>query len=293
MIKNFFKWSFVILLVVFVGSAMIAGITESFTNSEDSDSSGEESLSTPNEEAKQSDFESALIKADLPKEIYHICHLNIPNFLDEDFKEIKKHSELAYEIITKKETYTCILNAQKTELTCLYLQGDSRKNDIMFYQKKDGKIISYHLCDYQLTNTRPADTDFPIINYYKCSICNRNYEEKIGKPLDPIIFTVVGYEQDFLGGNTIQVKVTNQSKKVIKYVKYSLMFFNAVGDQIPDTISLSPWSPVQWTITGPINPNETINFKGTGFYNSNFEGKYRLVSLEIIFMDGTSTLISN
>lgn len=107
----------------------------------------------------------------------------------------------------------------------------------------------------------------------------------------PIKFGVLEYEQDYVGGNSIRVQVQNTSNKEIKYVRYTLAFFNNVGDPIYDDIR--GWHEMQWEVVGPIKPNAYKEFFGGTFYNHQFQGKYSITNLQIVFMDNTSINISN
>lgn len=107
----------------------------------------------------------------------------------------------------------------------------------------------------------------------------------------PIKFGVLEYDQDYMGGNSIRVQVQNTSNKEIKYVRYTLAFFNNVGDPICDDIR--GWYEMQWEIVGPIKPNAYKEFYGGIFYNHQFQGKYLITNLQIVYMDNTSINISN
>ena len=107
----------------------------------------------------------------------------------------------------------------------------------------------------------------------------------------PIKFGVLEYDQDYVGGNNIRVQVQNTSNKEIKYIRYTLAFFNNVGDPICDDIR--GWYEMQWEIVGPIKPNAYKEFYGGTFYNHQFQGKYSITNLQIVYMDNTSINISN
>ena len=106
----------------------------------------------------------------------------------------------------------------------------------------------------------------------------------------PIQFSVLGYDQDYVGGNSVKVRIKNTSEKDIKYVYYTLSFYNSVGDPICDTIR--GWYTMRWEVVGPIKPGHTTDFYGGIFYNQQFQGQYGITQFEIVYMDNSKITIS-
>ena len=105
----------------------------------------------------------------------------------------------------------------------------------------------------------------------------------------PIRFSVLGYTQNYLGGNSIHVSIKNVTDVEIIGVQYTLAFYNFKGELLYDDIRWN-CSSLMWT-TGNIKPGETIEINGGTFYNSQFHGKYKILKIEIGYADGTLDFI--
>lgn len=128
---------------------------------------------------------------------------------------------------------------------------------------------------------------------FKCNNCEDIKGEFFGLIKAPISFKIRNYEKDFLGGITLNVSVTNNTGVQIKYVEYRIHFLNDVGDIIYSDLDPFKSTPMNWTITGPINPGKTKTFGGYGFYNQNFNGNYVIDKIVVEYMNGEVQYISN
>ena len=87
--------------------------------------------------------------------------------------------------------------------------------------------------------------------------------------------------------NGIELKVTNQSKKTIKYVKINLQAYNAVGDKVYDGFKTR-------TGIGPIEPYETGQWLFDNCWNyENTINEIKIVSMCIEYMDKSKFLIND
>ena len=140
-----------------------------------------------------------------------------------------------------------------------------------------------HVCDYQLISSTPADYESSQVNYYKCLICDKNYNENVGKPKAPIEFFLVSHEQDCVGGNTLQISIKNLTDTKIEWIDFTMIFLNVKGEILKDTIRR--WSEVSW-YDGPIDSNEVKHITCGIFYNSNFKGNAAPIQIIIHFING-------
>lgn len=110
------------------------------------------------------------------------------------------------------------------------------------------------------------------------------------KEYAPITINKFRYTMDYLGGVEWTFSITNNTEKVINYIKIKWDCFNAVGDPIYDEISWKNY--VGLTYTGPLKPHKNSGTKRnmTKFYNSSYASA-TLSYLEIIYEDGTTKVI--
>lgn len=249
----------------------------------------------PNEQADtdlkipQSKFQKDIIKKGLPEELYSICIGNIPDFTNAIYKGIETEGKMAYIIKTEDTEYSCIISPDGDKVMSVFYQSDERKNDIMYYQLINDKPISYHLCDYHLDSTTEADYTTAKTNIYRCSVCNRSYSEHIGKPKAPIEFVIISWDQDIAGGNTVLVSVKNLTNKQIKWIDFTLAFWNIKGELLKDTIR--GWTHVSW-YNGPVAANGGRKEWNVGtFYNGNFKGDVAPTKFIIHFEDDTEITV--
>lgn len=87
------------------------------------------------------------------------------------------------------------------------------------------------------------------------------------------------------GGIELIFFAKNNSGKEIKYIRFNVDLYNAVGDKIKDEIKNT--SSVYVEITGPIANGESANYKDIIGYNENC-AKIAITEVTLVYMDGTS-----
>lgn len=96
------------------------------------------------------------------------------------------------------------------------------------------------------------------------------------------------YKKDSAGGIELYFNFQNNSDREIKYIDLDVALYNAVKDEIADTITGEKGYSVQYT--GPLSPNSsTGEFTGVWkFYNPNFSGTLKFANVTITYMDGST-----
>lgn len=87
------------------------------------------------------------------------------------------------------------------------------------------------------------------------------------------------------GGIEMNFWAKNKNKKEIKYIRFYVDLYNAVGDRIEDEIKDT--TSVYVEITGPVKYGDTIKFEDIIGYNDNC-GRIEIGDITIVYMDGTS-----
>lgn len=107
----------------------------------------------------------------------------------------------------------------------------------------------------------------------------------------PILITRVrSTRPDFLGGVDVDIDWTNQSARVVKYARFFITAYNAVGDSVRDEIRMG--FVRRLNDTGPYRAGARVNngiWEGA-FYNSSTRC-VRIVSAEVEYMDGGTVRI--
>lgn len=96
------------------------------------------------------------------------------------------------------------------------------------------------------------------------------------------------YKIDSAGGVELYFNFQNNSDREIKYIDLDVALYNAVKDEIADTITGEKRYPIQYT--GPLSPNSsTGEFTGLWkFYNPNFSGTLKFTNVTVTYMDGST-----
>lgn len=84
--------------------------------------------------------------------------------------------------------------------------------------------------------------------------------------------------------HSLTISFTNNTDRVIKYVKFTGSFYNAVGDPVKCEIRQSYAFGGQ--VTGPINPNKRGDYYWSSAIYNNSATEFRLSHVNIEFMDG-------
>lgn len=126
---------------------------------------------------------------------------------------------------------------------------------------------------------------------------SRPYKIKTGEKsaILPPNVTISNVKQkiDSVGGVTYTFDINNNSSKTVKYVTVKWRVYNAVGDEIFDTISGESFSG---KVTGPIKSGESMKQlkNERRFYNSAAKGgSIKFIILEVEYTDGTRETINN
>lgn len=93
---------------------------------------------------------------------------------------------------------------------------------------------------------------------------------------------------DSAGGIDIQVHFKNNTNKIIKYVKFTFIAFNAVGDSV--SCRVTNQSEKVGEFTGPLNPgaySRSSLYYGKMFYDPSIV-RVKVKKAVIEFMDGTT-----
>ena len=94
------------------------------------------------------------------------------------------------------------------------------------------------------------------------------------------------------GGVNLYIKWKNNTRRVIKYVRFKVSAMNGVNDEVYCEMSMNT-SPMCVKITGPINPNQ-ISGNDTYWDNVWYNGDIRrcvIRKMEVDFMDGSTVVI--
>lgn len=98
-------------------------------------------------------------------------------------------------------------------------------------------------------------------------------------------------ESDYTNGTGFRVKVLNTSQKTIKYVAFSIVGYNAVGDPVRDRLKRSTGQTMRGI--GPIKPNESASYSFEYIWHTDVVEYVRLTKLKVDYMNGTSNVITN
>lgn len=97
-------------------------------------------------------------------------------------------------------------------------------------------------------------------------------------------------ESDYTNGTGFRVKVLNTSQKTIKYVAFSIVGYNAVGDPVRDGLKRSTGQTMRGI--GPIKPNESASYSFEYIWHTDVVEYVRLTKLKVDYMDGTSNVVA-
>ncbi len=93
------------------------------------------------------------------------------------------------------------------------------------------------------------------------------------------------------GGASVRFHFINTSGKTIKYAKFSMIPYNAVGDAVGS--SVGDHSEFTLKFTGPIEPGKYQGVQGENcWYNSTIKSA-RISKVEIQYMDGTEKTLTS
>lgn len=91
-------------------------------------------------------------------------------------------------------------------------------------------------------------------------------------------------------GTGFKVTVHNSTKKVIKYVTFTVVGLNAVGDPVKDRLKGTTQT---LRGIGPIAPDETSSYSKDYMWMTDIVDSHKLVSIKVEYMDGSSKAITD
>lgn len=100
----------------------------------------------------------------------------------------------------------------------------------------------------------------------------------------PVDIKVSASGPSSVNGWDVSIKATNNSKKTIKYIVFTVVGYNSVNDPVVDEFGK------RCRYTGPLNPGKTDKSgKWTLYMESKMQrGKFEARNVEITYMDGTT-----
>lgn len=158
---------------------------------------------------------------------------------------------------TKEAAYGVKGSEQRTCSVC----GNKETRDIPALTVKLSSVLS-----------DPFDT---LEQLARCTGYNWNYAYSKGN-------FYVG--RNSANGNMLQWGFQNLSDKTIKYITFTVYYYNAVGDLVEDNIRGK--TSGTFRITGPIKPKENVIFRDILMYSSTCVQFY-ITDVKIEYMDGT------
>jgi hypothetical protein len=102
------------------------------------------------------------------------------------------------------------------------------------------------------------------------------------------IFDVSEYTE----GTGFKATVYNSTKKTIKYVTFTVVGLNAVGDPVKGGFVRSAPAPMLRGI-GPIEPGETGTYSKDYMWMTDIVESFRISSIKLEYMDGSSKVVSD
>lgn len=99
------------------------------------------------------------------------------------------------------------------------------------------------------------------------------------------------YDQsDYTEGTGVRIKIYNPTAKVIKYITFTFVAFNPVGDKITDKVR---GSNISMKGVGPIKPGESGSYNYEYVWFTDLVESVRIMNIRIQYMDGTIKSVNN
>jgi len=118
-------------------------------------------------------------------------------------------------------------------------------------------------------------------NKYGDSIKALKQKTKYSRPLWVLSVTADDYTDQSMG---ITVTFLNTSKKIIKYINFTVVPYNQVDDPVIDDMGVSTKA---CQLIGPIEPDETVSYQKDILFFSSVISYYKLKNINIQFMDNS------
>lgn len=188
-------------------------------------------------------------------------------------------------------------NAQQSRLVALKAESDSLDNSIKALRAAYMQECQDSLNYYQVEQKRLLQVqDSLVVAAYAQERARVDKEHKKWYNSLPASAKVAAgalrinyhylHSRDYFGGWSYDLNITNMSSKTIKYVTWTAVLHNAVGDRVPCDIRGN--EPIKRRITGPL----ISGCKGSYRWNNivySFDASYiYFTKIEIIYMDGST-----
>jgi hypothetical protein len=96
-------------------------------------------------------------------------------------------------------------------------------------------------------------------------------------------------ESEYTEGTSFTFEIENLSKRILKYITFNIIGYNAVDDKVTDRgSSLKSVKGV-----GPIGKNESGSFSFPYVWFTDIVQSFKVISIKIDYMDGSSSIIDN
>jgi hypothetical protein len=144
----------------------------------------------------------------------------------------------------------------------------------------------------------PAQVTASLESWRLTSLLAKKYElESVMKALDAtgkygvaILQAGIFDASSHTEGTGFEVEVFNPTKKTMKYVTFTVVGLNAVGDPVRDSVRGN--SPTLRGI-GPIEPGETGSYSKDYMWMTDIVQSFRIQSVKVEYMDGSSRIVSD
>ncbi len=98
-------------------------------------------------------------------------------------------------------------------------------------------------------------------------------------------------ESEYTEGTSAEITVYNPTNKTIKYLWFSFVGFNPVGDKVID--GRTGTSIITKKAVGPIAKSETGTYKFEYVWFTDIVETAKIASIRVLYMDGTEAIIKN
>ena len=144
----------------------------------------------------------------------------------------------------------------------------------------------------------PAQVTASIESWRLTSLLAKKYElETVMKALDAtekhgvaLLKAGIFDASPHTEGTGFEVEIFNPTKKTIKYITFTVVGLNAVGDPVRDSVRGN--SPKLRGI-GPIEPGETGSYSKDYMWMTDIVQSFRIQSVKVEYMDGSSRIVSD
>lgn len=106
-----------------------------------------------------------------------------------------------------------------------------------------------------------------------------------------IIKSSIADASEHTEGTSFKVTVANPTSKTIKYVTFSVLGINAVGDPVRDRLKGGPVLTVRGV--GPINKDESATYEWEYMWHTDIVERHRITEVKVQYMDNSVRVIKN